>query len=66
MWLTIALAVVALGLVLLAIAALSAWRRFNKMRRAGGRFTRRVGSLSEAAALLSERLAQPDRLGADD
>jgi hypothetical protein len=65
-WLAISLSVVGLGLVLLVLAALSCWRRFGKLKRAGGRFSRRVGALSDAAALLSERVAMPERLGADD
>jgi hypothetical protein len=65
-WLAISLSVVGLALVLLVLAGLSSWRRFRKMKRAGGRFSRRVGSLSEAAALLSERVAKSEQLGADD
>jgi hypothetical protein len=53
-WLAIALSVVALGLVLLVIAALSAWRRFRRMRRAGGRFAGRLGSLTASAGLLAD------------
>jgi hypothetical protein len=59
-WLAISLSLVGLALVLLVIAALSSWRRFGKMKRAGGRFTRRVSSLSDAAALLGERAAKPE------
>ena len=67
MWLAISLGIVGLGLVLLVIAGLSSWHRFKKMRRAGGRFGGRVGALSDAAALLGERLEQPSEgLGADD
>jgi uncharacterized iron-regulated membrane protein len=58
-WLAITLGIVGLALVLLVITGLSAWRRFRKMRRAGGRFGRRVSSVAEAAALLAERLEQP-------
>jgi hypothetical protein len=58
-WLAITLGIVGLALVLLVIAGLSAWRRFQKMRRAGGRFGGRVSSVAEAAALLAERLEQP-------
>jgi hypothetical protein len=58
-WLAISLGIVGLGLVLLVITGLSAWRRLGKMRRAGGRFAGRVGALADAAALLSERLEQP-------
>jgi hypothetical protein len=58
-WLAITLGIVGLALVLLVIAGLSAWRRFQKMRRAGGRFGGRVSSLTDAAALLAERLEQP-------
>jgi hypothetical protein len=65
-WLAISLSVVGLGLVLLALAALSSWRRFGKMKRAGERFSRRVGAVSQAAALLSERVAKPEHFGADD
>jgi hypothetical protein len=65
-WLAISLSIVGLGLVLLVLTALSSWRRFGKMKRAGGRFSRRVGSLSDAAALLSESVAKPQHLGADD
>lgn len=66
MWLAITLCIVGLGLVLLVIFAFSAWRRWKKMRRAGGRFAGRVGSLADAAALLSERLDQPEGLRADN
>jgi hypothetical protein len=55
-WLAITLGIVGLGLVLLVIAGLSAWRRFQKMRRAGGRLGGRVSAVADAAALLSERL----------
>jgi hypothetical protein len=55
-WLAIALSIVALGIVLVVLAALSAWRRWQKMRRAGGRFSRRVGSLTASANQLAERL----------
>jgi hypothetical protein len=65
-WLGITLGIVGLGLVLLVIAGLSAWRRFQKMRRAGGRFGGRVGSLADAAAQLGERLDQPEGLRADN
>jgi hypothetical protein len=65
-WLAISLSVVGLGLVLLVLAGLSSWRRFGKMKRAGGRVSRRMGALGEAAALLSERVAKPEHLGADD
>ncbi len=66
MWLAISLSMVGLGLVLLVLAALSAWRRFAKMKRTGGRFTRRVGSLSEAAALLGERVTKAEQMGVND
>jgi hypothetical protein len=65
-WLAIALSLIALGLVLVAIAALSARRRFKKMQYSGVRFTRRVGSLSDAAALLTEQLATQDHLSSDE
>ncbi len=65
MWLAIALGIVGLALVLLVIAALSAWRRWKKMRRAGGRFGDRLGALADAAALLTEQLDQPGGLRAD-
>jgi hypothetical protein len=65
-WLGIALGLVGLGFVLLVLAALSSWRRFKKMRRAGGRLGGRAGALADAAALLGERLEQPHPLGADD
>ena len=65
MWLAISLCIVGLGLVLLVIAALSAWRRWKKMRRAGGRFAGRMGGLADAAALLSDRFDQPEGLRAD-
>jgi len=62
-WLTISLSIVALGVVLLAIAALSLWRRWQRMRRAGGRFSRRVGSLTTDAAALADRLQSGEHPG---
>jgi hypothetical protein len=61
-WLAIDLSIVGFALVLIVLAALSAWRRFRKMRRAGGRFSTRLGSLTEAADALAERLPSPERL----
>jgi hypothetical protein len=55
-WLTIALSIVALGIVLMVIAGFSVWRRWQKLRGAGGRLSRRVGSLTASANLLAERL----------
>jgi uncharacterized iron-regulated membrane protein len=55
-WLTIALAIVALGIILMVVTGFSVWRRWQRMRRAGGRFTRRVSSLSASAGMLADRL----------
>jgi hypothetical protein len=61
-WLAIELSIVGFALVLIALAALSTWRRWQKMRRAGGRFGRRLGSLGEAAGSLTEQFDGPERL----
>ena len=61
MWLTIALSIVALGLILVAVTGFSAWRRWQKMRRAGGRFSRRVGALTASAGELTDRLQVEER-----
>jgi hypothetical protein len=66
MWLVVSLSIVGLGLVLLAIAGLSTWMRWQKVRRAGGRFGTRVGSLSASAGLLADRLQTDDRLRPND
>jgi hypothetical protein len=65
-WLAISLSVVALGFVLLVLTALSAWRRWQKMRRAGGRFTGRIAGLAEAAEALAGGLADIQGLPAQE
>jgi uncharacterized iron-regulated membrane protein len=55
-WLTIALSLVALGIILMVVSGFSVWRRMQRLRRAGGRFSRRVGSLTSTAGLLADRL----------
>jgi len=65
-WLAIALSIVGLGLVLLVLAGLSVWRRWQRMRRAGERMSRRVGSLTASASVLAERLQLDERIGSDD
>jgi hypothetical protein len=60
-WLAIALSIVALGIVLIAVAAFSVWRRWQKVRRSGERFSRRVGSLTATANLLADRLQVDER-----
>jgi hypothetical protein len=59
-WLTIALSIVALGIVLMVVTGFSVWRRWQRMRRAGGRFSRRVGSLTASAGLLADRIQTSD------
>jgi UPF0716 family protein affecting phage T7 exclusion len=61
-WLTIALSIVALGIILVVVTGFSVWRRWQKMRRAGERFSRRVGSLTASANVLVERL-DTDKVG---
>jgi hypothetical protein len=65
-WLTIALSIVALGVVLMLVAGFSVWRRWQRMRRAGGRFSRRVGSLTASAGLLADRLQTAEPAVSDD
>jgi UPF0716 family protein affecting phage T7 exclusion len=60
-WLAIALSIVALGIVLIAVTGFSVWRRWQKVRRAGDRFSRRVGSLTATANLLADRLQVDER-----
>jgi hypothetical protein len=55
-WLTIALSIVALGIVLMVVVGFSVWRRWQKMRRAAERFSRRVGGLSASASSLADRM----------
>ncbi len=64
MWLAISLSIVALGFIVLVITALSVWRRWQKMRRAGGRFSRRVGTLTAEAGALADRLQIDELPGA--
>jgi hypothetical protein len=61
-WLAIDLSIVGFALLLIVLAALSTWRRWKKMRRAGGRFGSRLSALTTAADALSERLQAPERL----
>jgi hypothetical protein len=65
-WLAIELSIVALGLVLVGIAGFSTWGRWKRMRRTGGRFAGRVGSLTASAGLLADRLQVDERSGSDD
>ncbi len=62
MWLAIDLSLVAVGLVLVAVAALSAWRRWKKLMRAGGRFGDRVTKVGELAGSLADQLQSTERL----
>jgi hypothetical protein len=61
-WLAIDLSIIGFAFVLLVLSALSTWRRWQKMRRAGGRFGRRVSSMSDAAGSLTEQFQIPERL----
>jgi UPF0716 family protein affecting phage T7 exclusion len=65
-WLAIALSIVALGIILIVVAGFSVWRRLQKMRRSGERFSRRVGSLTASANVLAERLQNSERGGSAD
>lgn len=56
MWLAIALAVVALGLVLLTVFGLHAYGRFRRMNRFGTRFGQRMTTLAEQAGVLGKRV----------
>jgi hypothetical protein len=61
-WLAIDLGIVGLGLVLVVIVALSAWRRWKKLSRTGSRFGDRMARVGELAGSLADRLQESDRL----
>jgi hypothetical protein len=56
MWLIVDLALVALGLVLVALLGLHAYGRFRRMNRFGSRAGRRLATLAEEAGRLGERV----------
>jgi type VI protein secretion system component VasK len=65
-WLAIELSIVALGIILVVVAGFSVWRRWQRMRRSGERFSRRVGSLTASANVIAERLQTSERGASED